>query len=239
MARKNNQTNTPNPKDFKQKGESSPTKWVFLIATPFVILILMAVYGFIRLAQNQDNNANTNLNTNQSYYTDVNYSVTNLNIKVREDSDFDGLIDYLELRLGTGLTTYDTDEDTFFDGEEVVSGFSPKGRGTFTGEGFLQFCQDNFTSSAELDYDEICYFVAEFIEVVRRMTKDESGNSDVDIDQMAEDFCQNKAADSQVCISAIDLSLSLYLQGVTEVTDQSIEEIIEAVNQNANSNTNS
>ncbi|MFH1598449.1 MAG: hypothetical protein ABIB97_05305 [Patescibacteria group bacterium] len=229
-------TDTPDPKNFKGGKNPSAWKWVVLIATPFVILIIMAIFGLVRLAGEETVNSSDNANTSYITNSNTNIPIANLNLSLREDSDFDGLIDYLELRIGTGITTYDTDEDTYLDGEEVLSGFSPKGRGSFTGEQFSDFCLGNFENTDELDYNQICSFVTEYIEVIRRMTQDESGASDKDLDTMVIDFCQANAEDLNVCQSAIDLALSVYMMGVEEVTNENINLNIN-INGNLNTNT--
>ncbi len=209
-----------------------------MIATPFVILVLMAIFGFIRLANLEEAKQSSNDNTNQYVYSNLNISPVNLNITIRQDSDFDHLIDYLEERIGTDVTAYDTDLDSYLDGEEVRAGRSPKGRGDFTGAGFLEFCNSTFESTSKLDYSKICGFVADYIEIIRLMAQDESGNSDKDLDQMAEDFCTAHYSDLEICQSAIDVALSLYLQGVTEITNESLESLLNtAVNFNVNTDT--
>jgi len=211
---------TTSKKNFPKEDKFKVGKWVVLISTPFIILIVMAIFGLIRLAQNANTNANANQNLNQTTETNYNFSSSNLNINTRVDSDFDNLIDYLESRLGTGLTTYDSDQDTYLDGEEVRNGFSPKGRGPFSGEDFLEFCQTNFASSDDFNYKNICLFVADYIEIIRRMAQDESGESDKDLDEMVQNFCQENSANLADCRTAVDLALSLYMQGVTELTNE-------------------
>jgi len=52
---------------------------------------------------------------------------TNINLI---DSDFDGLSDYEEVKVyGTNPLNDDTDGDSFKDGDEIKSGYNPKGEG--------------------------------------------------------------------------------------------------------------
>ncbi len=61
--------------------------------------------------------------------TDTEEDVLGTNVNLI-DSDFDGLSDYEEVKVyGTNPLNDDTDSDTFKDGDEIKSGYNPKGEG--------------------------------------------------------------------------------------------------------------
>ena len=78
---------------------------------------------------NDNSNLNTNLNTNVNVNTNSNQN-TNGTISVNPpdrsaDQDQDGLTDTEELLYKTGVDKPDTDGDSYLDGAELITGYSP------------------------------------------------------------------------------------------------------------------
>ncbi|MDD5040358.1 MAG: hypothetical protein PHY34_04385 [Patescibacteria group bacterium] len=92
-------------------------------------------------AGNSNNAMNTNSTSNRNSNSQIianlfsNTAVnTNANMNVNSvatgrDTDLDGLTDIEEAIYGTSLNNPDTDQDTYSDGHEVLSGYNPNGTG--------------------------------------------------------------------------------------------------------------